>query len=169
VDSSSFLNLAELALALIGFSALVSAFRRRNALTRVALFRVRQLVEIALTAFATSLLPVLLVEFSFSGERLWRWCSLAGATLVIWHVSYGYSRARGVGMSNIWPKKDLRAAPLTALAALILAVLNLANASGWFWPPASGPYAALVMGQLGAACVFFVIEFFQIAESSVGE
>jgi hypothetical protein len=41
----------------------------------------------------------------------------------------------------------------------------LTNASGLLWEPSVGPYLLLVMGQLGAACVFFVTAFFAISES----
>ena len=46
-----------------------------------------------------------------------------------------------------------------ALLALALGLANLGNSTGWLWDPSPGPYVALLMGQLGAACSFFVVEF----------
>ena len=167
MDSGTFLTLAELSLALVGFSAIVAVFLRREDQTLRAQFNTRQLVEIALTAFAMSLLPVLLAELRLSGDRLWQACSLAAAALVIAHVGAGLYRSRII--SAIEPEQERPiSAVAAAIVALILVLANLVNASGWLWVPSSGPYTASIMGQLGAASVFFVVEFFRIDRAPPG-
>ena len=69
MDTSTFLTIAELSLALIGFAAIVAAFQRNEeGSSRLHGFWVRFLVEIAFTAFGLSLLPVLIQSFGVSGS-----------------------------------------------------------------------------------------------------
>jgi hypothetical protein len=160
LDTNSFLTLAELSLALIGFSALVAAFERDRAPDLITRFRTRVLVEIALTAFALSLLPFLLSSFGVSGEQLWRSSSLGGALLVGGHISY--AGRRSFKLARVHHIEFSRPPLYAAGVASALVAVNVVNATALLWMPSAGPVACLVAAQLGAACAFFIQVFFHV-------
>ena len=84
-DSEVFLTIAELCLALIGFSGVVSVFGRRNEgrWTADEILRLRTLVEPALTALAGCFVPILLVSFFEDPVSLWR---ASNACLIAIHM-----------------------------------------------------------------------------------
>lgn len=84
-DSEVFLTIAELCLALIGFSGVVSIFGRRNEgrWTADEILRLRTLVEPALTTLAGCFVPILLVSFFEDQVSLWR---VSNACLIAIHM-----------------------------------------------------------------------------------
>ena len=84
-DSEVFLTIAELCLALIGFSGVVSVFGRRNEgrWTADEILQLRTLVEPAIAALAGCFVPILLVSFFDDRESLWR---ASNACLIVIHM-----------------------------------------------------------------------------------
>ena len=84
-DSEVFLTIAELCLALIGFSGVVSVFGRRNEgrWTADEILQLRTLVEPAITALAGCFVPILLVSFFDDRVSLWR---ASNACLIAIHM-----------------------------------------------------------------------------------
>jgi hypothetical protein len=162
LDISTFMTMAELSLAVIGFSAIVSALQRAQVATPIARISSRLLVEVALSAFALSMLPALFVSFGLSGTRLWQLCSLIGSVSVIIQISITLHRTRPL-RTQLPGTKGAARGDVAAGVTFLIALANLPNAGGWPWPPSPGPYTALIMADLGAACLFFVQAFFAIA------
>ena len=158
--TGDFLTIAELALVILGFAALVASVRGPDESRD---FATRFILEIALTALALSLVPVLLSSFGISGALLWALCSAVGAIVVPGHVLYSSGRIRrGRGIFTFLS----RMGPAAAAIALGLGVLNLANASTLLWTPSPGPFVASVLHQLGSACLVFVAALRQGSPSS---
>ena len=84
-DSEVFLTIAELCLALIGFSGVVSIFGRRNKgrWTANEILQLRTLVEPAMTTLAGCFVPILLVSFFDDQVSLWR---VSNACLIAIHM-----------------------------------------------------------------------------------
>lgn len=84
-DSEVFLTIAELCLALIGFSGVVSIFGRRNEgrWTADEILQLRTLVEPAITSLAGCFIPILLFAFFDDRESLWR---VSNACLIAIHM-----------------------------------------------------------------------------------
>jgi hypothetical protein len=155
LEISTFMTMAELSLAVIGFSAVVSALQRTQVATPIAWISSRLLVEVALSAFALSMLPALFVSFGLSGTRLWQLCSLVGSVSVIIQISITLHRTRPIRTQLPATGKGSRG-DIAAGVTFLIALANLPNAGGWPWSPSPGPYTALIMANLGAACLFFV-------------
>ncbi len=84
-DSEVLLTIAELCLALIGFSGVVSVFGRRNEgrWTKDEILRLRTLVEPAMTTLAGCFVPILLTSFFEDQVSLWR---ASNACLIAIHM-----------------------------------------------------------------------------------
>lgn len=152
-----YVSLAELSLALIGFAALVGAFRSSlDAQKPHEAIALRMLVEISLTAFLLSLLPVVLTGFISESTALWRTCSGVSAALVFAHISTGVFRSRRMSL----PARFRMAAYPTVWLALGFVGLNLLNSCELLSVVSEGPFRGLVIVQLVCASWFFFVRFF---------
>jgi hypothetical protein len=72
VENDIFLSIAELALAVAGFSGVITAFMKRpGKLSIVEVYRIAVLLGITFGAVFLALLPVVLEQFGLGGTRLW--------------------------------------------------------------------------------------------------
>ena len=81
------LTIAEMAIALAGFSAVVAAFARQGALSPEDRSRFVWLFSTAFVAALLAFVPVLLIEANFEPPELWRCAS--GVMLLAWFASIG--------------------------------------------------------------------------------
>jgi len=157
LQTDLYVSLAEVALALVGFAALVGAFRSSlDSQKPHEAIALQMLVEISLTAFLLSLLPVALSEFFREPERLWRTCSAVAAALIFAHVSSGLVRSRRMGV----PARFRLVMFPTVLMAIGFAFLNLLNSAQLLSGVSEGPFRGAVVIQLVCASWFFFIRFF---------
>jgi len=152
-----YVSLAEISLALVGFSALVGAFRSSlDAQKPHEAIALQMLVEISLTAFLLSLLPVVLAGFMSEPTSLLRTCSGVSALLVLAHISSSVVRTR----RKTLPTRFRVAAFPTVLLALGFVVLNIMNANELLSVVSEAPFRAAVAVQLVSATWFFFLRFF---------
>ncbi len=79
------LTVAELAVGIAGFSAIVAAFFRGRRLSNVDIERFRGLLVVAGSAVALAFIPSLLESSGFSGSTLWRVAS--GLMIAAWFTA----------------------------------------------------------------------------------
>lgn len=150
-------SLAELSLALIGFSALIGVFgSRTEAESALETLTLRMLVEIALISFALSLLPIVIAPMLDDDGELWRTCSGVSALLVACHVATGFVRSRDIAPDRVVTPLVLSG----VVIALALVVANTRNAIGDPAGVEEWPFRAAVVVQLLSSALFFFIRFF---------
>jgi len=159
VDFDALLTIAELAIAVAGFSVVISVFIARGHLTQDDRSRFTWLFT---TAFVTALLayvPIILNQAGLSGPILWRTAS--SVMIVVWFASM-------IPWLVLMRRKrrDLSKSPLGVgepYALLIPALFNLgiqvANTWGRFWVPSSAYYLVGTLVWLYAAALVFVAIF----------
>jgi hypothetical protein len=152
-NASTLLSVAGLAAVLLGFSTLAGAPGLRSAPGASGGGGLRRTVDACFAALALALLPLLLAALGASGSMLWRTCSAIAGLGVPVLVAFTWLAGRGAPTQL----SALRALVVLAdVAALVLAVANLANAAQLFHPVAPGPYVAAVLWQLLAAATRFL-------------
>jgi hypothetical protein len=150
------LTVAELAIGIAGFSAVVAAFSRQDRLHELDAGRFLTLVVIAASAVVLAFLPSLLHGSGYSGPALWR--AASGLMVVFWVASMvpyaqQISRLRRAD-SEITPSIGTIAA-LTVPSVANLG-LQVTNVSGSFWASGGAPYLFGTLVWLWAAGVLFV-------------
>jgi hypothetical protein len=146
------LTLAEVAVTLVGFSALVSLFQttRDGALDDAERFVIRLLIETGLQAAFFSVLPHTLVAFGLSEATVWRPASgvfaLAGTCIIT--LNWRRARALDLGRRPV----DL-AIIVAGLAVLVVLALNCL---GIGFSGTAGPYVLAVLWSLAVAAFFFL-------------
>ena len=147
--------LASVAVAIVGFSGLLAAFRTANApLSRADMVNIRILLIFSFGALVFSLLP--LPFAALPPERLWPVANvLLAAFLLLWPVrSPFWNRARGIR-----PRRPLLYWGMLAIEALIGLLLLVAALSGH---AGGGAYAAGIAWCLLVAIVTFVAQVFSL-------
>ena len=145
-------TLAEVAVALTGFTGIVVALRGRAdaALSGFALVRFRILLIASLAAVAFALLPFLFHYNRLAPATTWSTCS---ALVLIFLVPITVHDIRAIrAHSETMPKLDRQAVPLFAL---IGSALWLAQAANIFVIHAFGPYLAAPMWFLAFSAFQF--------------
>ena len=153
----SYESLAELSVALIGFSALVGALgagaRPESPFDRHA---IRMLVELALIAFLLSLVPVALIAMTQDHEQFWRICSGISALLIGGHFAYRTTTTSNMGVPRRTQVVGWAGAPLV----LVLVVLNILNSGNFLSEVSEWPFRTSVIVQLCNSTLFFFLRFF---------
>jgi hypothetical protein len=147
VEGSDILQtLAEVAIALTGFTGIVAALRSRTdkSLTGYVLVRFRILLVASLAAVTFALLPFLFHHLGASPSVTWSACSAAVAAIMV-PIAIHDTRAFRT-YSDVMPKLDRRVAPLVAFVGSALLIFQVANV---FVLHAFGPYLVMPMWFLG--------------------
>jgi hypothetical protein len=153
------LTVAELAIGIAGFSAVVAAFSARGHLHESDLYRFRGLIVIAATAAGLAFVPSLLSSSGVSGPTLW---STASAIMIVaWFAAV---IPFGLLMRNLRrdPEQDPNVVPSPAAIALLAVptVSNLlvqtSNVFGVGGESSGAPYLFGTLVWLWAAGVLFV-------------
>ena len=148
-------TIAEMAIGVAGFSAIVGAFSSDRSLS---ISDRRRFVWLFTNAFAAAFLafvPVLLSELFSSEFNLWRYSSAAMA--IVW----GFAAAAWI-FDELRQDRATRSAPkgfwqgpAALVPSFLNAVLQLVNASGLFWEPAATAYTAGTLVWLYCAAITF--------------
>ena len=153
--SDVLLTIAELAVAFAGFASIVVLFQHRDPASwpPAVPVRLRAMVESSLATLYGALLPFLLHHLGLTEPELWAWSSVAIAVaLVVVGVAF-YRRA----LPHL-PSGNLSRTFTLAVAsvAVLVVLLQLANAIGFVFRPSFGPYLAGVIWSLVVASLVFL-------------
>ena len=155
-----FLTLAEVAVAMAGFSAIVVMFKRRasGGWRKIDADRFHGMVLHAIFATVFALLPFAFTLFAVSDAEALRWCcGLLGVATVVQVVA----ASRLESTSGLWIRIQI------AGGGLLVLTLQAAGASGAFPEQALGIYFIGVFWHLVQAGMLFVLLVW-IPESLIG-
>jgi hypothetical protein len=149
--------IAEVAIGLAGFSAVVVVLVRRSGGWEAAsAFRLELLLLVALSTAFFGFLPVAVWFFEVGELTTWR---LSSWLFAAWHVTgpiYGlrvrHRRLPEDARDQISQGLMLVGAALSA----VFAVLLVLNATGWLFTPQVGPYFAALLVQLATGMINFL-------------
>ena len=150
------LTVAEMAIAVAGFSAIVAAFSGSGRLVATDRRRFVWLFANAVVAGFLAFVPVLLQEATFSGVKLWQYSS--AAMCLAWAIA-----------AALWVSDEVRAkrprpsepagfwqGPLALVPSFLNFVLQAVNALGLLWEPSSAAYLAGTLVWLYGAVLPFL-------------
>jgi hypothetical protein len=132
--SEELLTIAELAIAIAGFSGVVVAFGHRGELTPVDRWRFASLLAISMGAAVLAFLPSVLHLLGISGSFLWRVSSAMYLGISVAHLIIFVPRLLRTGREfDVTPPRAF------LLVSFLLVALNLSlqllNVVGWPYPP----------------------------------
>jgi len=148
------LTIAQLAISLAGFSAVVSAFTVRGELTQADRSKFLWLIATALVAALLAFVPIILDEARMDGIQLWRVSSLI--MVLAWFVSMG------IWLVELLRDRRRRSSPSFADGPLLVVpsvgnlILQLFNVSGMAWQPSPAAYIVGTLVWLYAASLAFL-------------
>jgi hypothetical protein len=151
------LTVAELAIGIAGFSAVVAAFAHRGDLQQRDIDRFRILVTSAGAAVILAFLPSLLSGLSFSEENLWRSASglmaIAGLGGMIPFSLRVLSEKRRQGTGSKTNTSVVLAIMVPSIANIFL---QIGNGVGNFWTPNGAIYLFGALVWLWSAGAMFI-------------
>ena len=143
-STDSLMNLAEIAAAFAGFSALVSVLRTRDVRTETAhnILRLRIVISTSVLVVAASLIPVGLMNFQLPDEIIWRISAVILLALnygIIYSFTKSYRPVRGEFPADRLAVGIVGTLELLDQLLLFMVILNI-------WPSLNYPFyfAALV-------------------------
>jgi hypothetical protein len=159
--------LAELSIAVLGFSGVVAVLGRRASGDWADLdrYRFRMMVRIAALVLVLSLLPFPFRSAGFSESSVWGWSSGIGTLLyVLLFVSYRQDVDRK--RLRLWANPAVsKPAHIYALSVALAAPLLLGlNATAVVFERTATPYLVALLLLFGAS----VVSFFRLLEAEVG-
>jgi hypothetical protein len=150
--TETLLTIAELAIGLAGFSAVVAAFTIRGELSPTDRSRFIWLFTTAFVAALLAFVPSMLSEAGLADATLWR--ASSGIWIVAWLISTGIF---AIGLLRRDPSKWR---PRWSALTLVPSVLNLAlvvmNVWGVAWEPSGAVYIFSTLLWLCAAALVFM-------------
>jgi hypothetical protein len=155
-NADALLTIAEMAIGLAGFSAVVAAFARSGELSPTDRTRFVWLFSTAFVAALLAFVPILLSEAALSGPTLWRWSS--GVMIATWLVSIGlvaYSDFRDSHDPSV-PPPDFSRGVFLFVPSVVNLVLQIMNFWGEAWEPSSAVYIFGTLVWLYAASLVFM-------------
>ena len=145
------LTFAEIAVALAGFTGLVSVIgrrERREASLRTDWFRLRMMLEVALRNATFALLPIPFLDLTLSDTLIWRIASGVYLLAVPAHILFRLRQSNAAGIERAMSVPSLGLLPLSLLACL-------ANVIGLGGPHAFSLYLlSLLLGLITAGMLF---------------
>jgi hypothetical protein len=161
--------LAELAIAVLGFSGVVAVLGRRASgdWTDVDRLRFGAMVRIAALVLVLSLLPSPFRSAGLSESSLWAWCSGIGTALCVLLVVLNYEARKRVHLPFGWSDSTIsKAALIYVLVAVIVAPLLLGlNAIGVAFERDPTAYLVALLLLFVASVVYFL----RLLEASIAE
>lgn len=151
--SESLTTFAELAMALAGFTGLLTAFqRKRMAWSDQERFRIRMLLIVCFGIMAFALSPKMFADSAIVEERMWRLLTIGWSFFAI---SLCASLIRQVVVGNVqlaMPKSSW----LLLIGGLAIHILTLAGSGFLLWKPGSAALAAgFIWGLLFGGMFFY--------------
>lgn len=152
---SVFLTIAEISVALAGFSGVVAVVGRRSGgrWRSGELLRFWQMLEVSLTALVFSLLPFI---FHFSGlSDAYTWACCSGMLAFVSSVQMGRAVRRTTQAVGSDESISLKFTMLFLFMGLVINLMLVGNALGIVFERRLAPYLMGVFWQLCLGCVLF--------------
>jgi hypothetical protein len=167
LNTDDFMTLAELAIALAGFSSIVFVLQRDKGQKKPSyeIFALtRGILEGCLLVMIMSVLPVILIKCGVVGTDVWYYSSLSHAVVMILHgllfvsltslARYSAIDSPTLRAFSAMPLKHI--VPLLLGSSAILAV-QIANVVGVFGVPIEGVYFGAIFTMLALIFVVFIV------------
>ena len=152
--AEALLTIAEMAIGLAGFSAVVAAFTIHGELTPTDRSRFLWLFTTAFVAALLAFVPTILSEAGLADATLWR--ASSGTMIVMWLISTGIFV---VPLVRRDPSKEAwrpNWAPVVMVPSVLNLALQLMNLWGGVWEPSSAIYIIGTLGWLSVAAIVFM-------------
>ena len=151
-SSESLTSFAELAIALAGFSGLLTAFQRKQITwSDQQRFRIRMLLLVCFAIMAFALTPKMFVGSTISAVWMWRLPTIGWSLFAIF-VCASFVRRIVVGSVQLAMPKSTWA---LLLSGLLIHVITLAGSVFLLWEPGSSALAVGFVWGLLFGCMFF--------------
>ena len=154
--ADALLTVAEMAIGLAGFSAVVAAFTTRGQLTPQDRSRFLWLFTTAFAAALLAFVPIVLSEASLEGAHLWR--ASSSIMVVIWVLTMG-----SWGVTELRERRDPSIAlnsfakgPLLVVPSIANVTLQAINVWGGAWEASAAIYILGTLCWLYAAALVFM-------------
>jgi hypothetical protein len=155
VNTNTLLTIAQLAVGLIGVSAIVSVFLSQGGLHPYDRWRFAMIVFIGMLVVLGSFIPIWIGYFLGESESTWRTASIISivVNLLFAIPSIRYGSRVFVPSENTTRRAYLWAFPMLAAIAFSLLVTN---SLGWPLPPNQFSYEASLFAALIQVAIYFV-------------
>jgi hypothetical protein len=155
-DAEALFTIAEMAIALAGFSAVVAAFTIHGKLTETDRSRFVWLFVTAFTAALLAFVPTILTGTGLTDAALWR--ASSGIMIVLWlilTVPFAVGLLRDRRDSSFVPQVFSQR-PLILVPSVLNLALQLLNVWGAVWEPSAAIYIVGTLAWLSASAIVFM-------------
>ena len=148
------LAIAQIAIAIAGFSGVVAASLQRDGLHVIDRFRFVAIFSLAFSALVLAFVPIALVHLGFDSVRLWRVSS--SVLVAAWFAGAlpGAYIIRQV-ISAVEVESHIPTA-LLLIPSILNLLVQIGNVGGWFWEPNFVAYLIGLFAYLFVAGLSFV-------------
>jgi hypothetical protein len=161
--------IASLAMALVGFSAIVLTLQQitdRRDPKRLKILRqhARGYIELGFSSVGAAILPSALAACGLSATLTWRWSSAIIALGLTYHVGLVFKRFRTIGRSTGSKKMPPRI--LIGMVVNILVIIAvLLNATGLLFEPNAAPIIVAATWRFASAVIVFMLTYEEFLET----
>jgi len=153
--TDALLTIAEIAITLAGFSAVVSAFTVDGALTRSDRGGFLWLFATAFVAALLAFVPIVLSQMGLANHVLWR--ASSGIMVLAWLLSMGlWFLGRLRDRRDPTAPSSFADGPLLVVPAVLNLILQMVNIWGGAWQPSPAVYTIGTLVWLYAASLVFM-------------
>jgi len=151
--SESLTIFAELAIAIAGFTGLLTAFQRKQVnWSDQERFRIRMLLMVCFGIMAFALMPKVIVDSAISEDQMWRLLTVGWSVFAIFLCASFIRRIAGGNVQLAMPKSTW----LLLGTGLVIHLSTLSGSIFLFWKPGSAPLAAgFIWGLLFGGMFFY--------------
>lgn len=153
--TNELLAIAQIAVALAGFSGVVAAFFQQGGLLLADRIRFVGIFSVAFLALTLAFLPIALEHLGVGSRRLWSVSSFV--MVVTWFVGFGmWGAVRRKVVTGLKVESSIPTAMLV-IPAIVNLVVQIGNVGGWYWQPGFVAYLFGLLAILYAAGLGFVL------------
>lgn len=151
--SESLTTFAELAIALAGFTGLLTAFQRKRVIwSDQERFRIRMLLKVCFGIMAFALIPKVFVDSAITLEQMWRFTTIGWSLFAIYVCVFFIWQIVAGSVQLAMPKPSW----LLLIGGLLIHVTTLAGSSFLLWNPGSASLAVgFIWGLLFGGMFFY--------------
>jgi len=150
------MTIAEMAVGLAGFSAVVGTFARQGKLSFGDRYSFTWLFVTAFVAAVLAFAPILIADTGREGPDLWRSASVTMIAVWILQIGRWVLGLRQLRQQAETVSLGLAHGPLLTVPSAFNLVLQILNATGVAWEPTAAPYIIGTLIWLYAASLIFV-------------
>ncbi len=153
-ETNELLAIAQIAVALAGFSVVAAAFLQDGGLHPVDRVRFAAIFSTAFAALALAFVPILLDHLGISGSRLWSISSFVMLAIVF--VAFGAWLPVHRGVASALAMESSLPTLTLLVPGIVNLVLQIGNVGGWLWQPSFVTYLIGLLIPLYITGVLFV-------------